>query len=81
MIIIMFIFEELLNNNENMNCINHGYRAAVVGCARCGVGMCQECLSEVVSSYDNRPLCHDCSQAMAQAELLRAQKSRGWSIA
>ncbi|MDR2510153.1 MAG: hypothetical protein LBC77_05870 [Spirochaetaceae bacterium] len=44
-----------------MNCISHSDIDAVGICARCGSGLCQECVNSTYYQIDNKPLCKKCN--------------------
>lgn len=63
-----------------MNCFYHENKPAIVACAKCGVGLCRDCMNEAVYKIDGKPLCLQCSRSIAEEELNDAQKERGWSL-
>lgn len=63
-----------------MNCFFHDDKPAVIACAKCGVGLCRNCMNEAAYTYDSKPLCLNCSKPLAHEELAEAQKSRTWSL-
>jgi len=44
-----------------MKCINHSETDAVAACARCSVGICQDCTNGTFYQIDNKPLCKKCN--------------------
>lgn len=58
------------------NCIKHTVEPAVVSCAYCGAGICEDCASSSSYMVGNRPLCPDCNIKVAQAEISRIGKMR-----
>jgi hypothetical protein len=44
-----------------MKCITHFETDAVGTCARCGVGMCQDCVNSTFYQIDNKSLCKKCN--------------------
>jgi hypothetical protein len=44
-----------------MKCIVHTETDAVSSCARCGAGVCQECVIGTYYQIDNKPLCKKCN--------------------
>jgi hypothetical protein len=44
-----------------MKCIEHPEIDAVSTCARCGGGLCHECVSSTFFQIDNKPLCKKCN--------------------
>jgi hypothetical protein len=44
-----------------MKCIGHSEIDAVSTCARCGGGVCQDCVNETFYQIDNKPLCKKCN--------------------
>lgn len=63
-----------------MNCFYHDNKPAIVSCAKCGVGLCKNCMTNAAYTYDGKPLCLNCSQPIAEDELKEAQSSRIWSL-
>ena len=63
-----------------MNCFFHPDRPSVIACAKCGVGLCRECMSEAAYTYEGRPLCLNCSREIAIEELADCRKTRTWSL-
>lgn len=63
-----------------MNCFFHEDKPAVVSCAKCGVGLCRDCMTNAVYTYDNKPLCLNCCKSIALEELKEVQKTRTWSL-
>lgn len=63
-----------------MNCFFHDNKPAVVACAKCGVGLCRDCLNGAAYTVDGKPICLNCSKPIAQEELAEAQKARGWAL-
>ena len=58
------------------NCIKHAAEPAVVSCAYCGAGICEDCASSSSYMVGNRPLCPDCNIKVAKAEISRIGKLR-----
>lgn len=63
-----------------MNCFFHDDKPAIVSCAKCGIGLCRDCMTDTAYSYDGKPLCLNCSKPIALDELKEAQSSRTWSL-
>ncbi len=63
-----------------MNCFYHDSKPAIVSCAKCGVGLCRDCMTNAAYTYDGKPLCLNCSRPIAEEELKEAQSSRTWSV-
>lgn len=63
-----------------MNCYYHNDKPAVVACVKCGVGLCNDCMVNAPYSYDGKPVCMSCSEALAEQELADARKTRMWSL-
>lgn len=63
-----------------MNCFFHDDKPAVIACAKCGVGLCRNCMNDAAYTYDGKPLCLNCSKPLAQEELADAQSSKMWSL-
>lgn len=63
-----------------MNCYYHNDKPAVVACVKCGVGLCNDCMVNAPYSYDGKPVCMSCSEALAEQELAYARKTRMWSL-
>ncbi|MCD8183874.1 MAG: hypothetical protein LUE99_13200 [Bacteroides sp.] len=58
----------------------HDYKPAVIACAKCGVGLCRDCMNEAVYTIEGKPICLNCSRAIAEGELNDAQSARVWSL-
>lgn len=63
-----------------MNCFFHENKPAVTACAKCGVGLCRDCMNEAAYTADGKPVCLNCSKPIAEEELQAAQKERVWSL-
>lgn len=63
-----------------MNCYFHSSAPAVSQCAHCGVGLCKDCTTNAVYSFDNKPVCLNCSENIAQEDLSNAQKSKNINL-
>ena len=63
-----------------MNCFYHDDKPAIVSCAKCGVGLCKDCMTNAAYTYDGKPLCLNCSKPIALDELKEAQNCRTWSL-
>lgn len=63
-----------------MNCFFHDNKPAVVACAKCGVGLCRDCMNGAAYTVDGKPVCLNCSKPIAEEELAEAQKARVWSL-
>ena len=49
-----------------MNCIEHNDRNAVNTCAKCGAGLCNDCInSSIFKSDNNQPYCKKCNYELA----------------
>jgi len=59
---------------ENMSCISHNDRNAIVACAKCGVGLCNECESNSVFRSDNNQAnCKRCNYEQATASVRKLE--------
>lgn len=63
-----------------MNCFFHDNKPAVVACAKCGVGLCRDCMNGAAYTVDGKPVCLNCSKPIAEEELAEAQKARVWAL-
>lgn len=63
-----------------MNCFFHDEKPAVIACAKCGIGLCRDCMTNAAYTYDGKPLCLNCSRPIAADELKEAQKEKTWSL-
>lgn len=49
-----------------MKCIEHSDRSAVSNCAKCGVGLCNECAANsAFKDENNQPYCRKCNSEIA----------------
>jgi len=49
-----------------MNCIEHNDRSAVSTCAKCGAGLCNDCINGSIFKNDNnQPYCKKCNYELA----------------
>lgn len=63
-----------------MNCFYHDNKPAIVSCAKCGVGLCKDCMTNAAYTYDGKPLCLNCSKTLALEELKDARSNKLWSL-
>lgn len=63
-----------------MNCFFHDDKPAIITCAKCGVGLCKECMTHAAYTVDGKPVCLNCSRPIALGELQDAQSARTWSL-
>lgn len=63
-----------------MNCYRHLNWAAVAACPKCGMGLCKHCVDNAAYTYDNRPLCHNCSLGVVEELLGKAKREKTWSL-
>lgn len=60
-----------------MNCFNHNDLVAVGACQNCGVGLCNECVSNAVK-IENKPICKSCDLTRVESYIaeLREELSK-----
>jgi hypothetical protein len=67
-------------NTYNYNpCAYHNDAPAVASCGVCGKSMCSKCVNESTHTYDNKPMCKDCTAKMLSERIEAYKKEISWS--
>ena len=68
----------MVNNNFNP-CAYHNDAPAVASCGVCGKSMCRKCVDESTHTYNNKPMCRDCTLKMLSERIEAYKKEISWS--
>lgn len=67
-------------NTYNFNpCAFHNDAPAVASCGVCGRAMCRSCVDESTHTYDNKPICRDCTSKLLYENIEIYKKEISWS--
>lgn len=67
-------------NTYNFNpCAYHNDAPAVASCGVCGKAMCRTCVDESTYTYDNKPMCRDCTAKLLSENIEGYKKEISWS--
>lgn len=51
-----------------MNCYRHPHAASVYCCAKCGIGMCNDCFDSAIYKWNENKVCHNCEMELFTTE-------------